>query len=155
MSNSYLRQMLISDGSSVQKKLDVTRHDKAEDRAKKDLLKFTLVFLTLAGCWRPVSWTSLYKYRLYNIYTAILVLLLYTFAISQFMDIVLNVDNPEEFTSVLYIMMTVCVASFKISNMLINRKNVADIVNTLTEKPFKPMITGEIKIRQNFDKMVR
>ncbi|XP_070156627.1 odorant receptor 46a-like isoform X2 [Polyergus mexicanus] len=147
--------MLISDGSNVRKKLDITRHDKDEDRAKKDLLKYTLVFLTLAGSWRPVSWTSLYKYRLYNIYTAILVLLLYTFAISQFMDIALNVNNPEEFTSVLYIMMTVCVASFKISNMFINRKNVADIINTLTEKPFKPLVIAEIKIRQNFDKMVR
>lgn len=155
MSNSYFRQMLISDDTGVQKKLGVTRHDKAEDRAKTDLLKITLVFLTFAGCWRPVSWTSLYKYRLYNIYTIILILLLYTFAISQFMDIVLNGGNPEEFTSVLYIMMTVCVASFKISNIFMNRRNVVEMINTLTDKPFKPMVTGEIKIRQNFDKIIQ
>lgn len=147
--------MLITSDSSVSKKLDAIRYNKAEDRTKTDLLKLTLAFLTIAGCWRPVSWISLYKYRLYNIYTTILILLLYTFAISQFMDIVLNVGNPEEFTSVLYIMMTVCVASFKISSMMMNRKNIADIINTLTNKPFKPMITGEIKIRQNFDKMIR
>ncbi|KAL6422681.1 hypothetical protein ACFW04_010725 [Cataglyphis niger] len=145
--------MLISDDTDVQKKLGVTRHDKAED--KTDLLKITLVFLTFAGCWRPMSWTSLYKYRLYNVYTIILILLLYTFAISQFMDIVLNGSNPEEFTSVLYIMMTVCVASFKITNIFMNRRNVVEIINTLTDKPFKPMVTGEIKIRQNFDKMIQ
>lgn len=155
MGNSYFRQIIISNNSTVQKKLDVIRHDKVEDRAKTDLLKLTLAFLTISGCWRPVSWTSLYKYILYNIYTITLILLLYTFAVSQLMDIVLNVGNPEEFTSVLYIMMTVCVASFKISSMSTNRKNISHIINTLTEKPFKPMVTDELKIRQNFDKMIR
>ncbi|XP_072753282.1 odorant receptor 46a-like [Anoplolepis gracilipes] len=71
------------------------------------------------------------------------------------MAIVLIVDNPEEFTNVLYMMMTMFVASFKIASMLINRKNVADIINTLTDKPFKPIVTSELKIRQNFDKMIR
>ncbi|XP_029159903.1 uncharacterized protein LOC114931920 [Nylanderia fulva] len=155
MGNSYFRKMLISNDSNVEKKFDIIRHDKAEDRAKKDLLKFSLVLLAITGCRQPESWTFLYKYTLYNIYTMILVLLLYTFTFTQFMDIVLNVGNPEEFTSVIYIMMTVFVASFKLSNMLMNRKSVSDIINTLIDKPFKPMVTDEIKIRQNFDRMIQ
>jgi len=139
--------MLISDKSIVEK------NHKAED--KTDLLKHTLALMMVAGCWRPLSWTSSYKYKLYNVYMLFLILLLYTFAMSQFMAIVSNVGNPEEFTSILYMMMAVFVAIFKISSMWMNRKNLATIVNTLIDKPFKPVIAGEVKIRQNFDKMIR
>lgn len=143
--------MLISDKSSVEK--NHIQHDKTED--KTNLLKHTLALMMIAGCWRPLSWTSSYKYKLYNVYMLFLILLLYTFATSQFMAIVLNAGNPEEFTSILYMMMAVFVAIFKISSMWINRENLADIVNTLIDKPFKPVIASEIKIRQNFDKMIR
>lgn len=143
--------MLISDKSIVEK--NHIQHHKAED--KTDLLKHTLALMMVAGCWQPLSWTSSYKYKLYNVYMLFLILLLYTFAISQFMAIVLNAGNPEEFTSILYMMMAVFVAIFKISSMWMNRKNLAAIVNILIDKPFKPVVTGEIKIRQNFEKMIR
>lgn len=143
--------MLSSGDSSVRK--NHIRHSKTED--KTDMLKHTLALMTVAGCWQPLSWISSYKHKLYNVYTLLLIFLLYTFAISQFMAVVLNAGNPEEFTSILYMMMTVCISIFKISNMWINRKNLTDIINTLTDKPFKPVIPSEIKIRQNFDKMIR
>lgn len=141
--------MLSSGVSSVRK----NRHGRTEN--KTDLLKHTLVLMTVAGCWQPLSWISSYKHKLYNVYTLLVIFILYTFAISQLMAIVLNAGNPEEFTNILYMMMTVCISIFKISSMWMNRRNLANIINTLTDKPFKPMIAGEIKIRQNFDKMIR
>jgi len=144
--DSNCREMLIS-GDSIRK--NHIWHDQT------NLLKYTLALLTITGCWRPLSWISSYKYKLYNVYTLLLVLLLYTFAISQFMAIVLNAANPDEFTSVLYMMMTVCVSIFKISSMWLNHRNLADIINTLTDIPFRPVIADEIKIRQNFDKIIR
>ncbi|XP_077264581.1 odorant receptor 4-like isoform X2 [Temnothorax americanus] len=143
--------MLISGESSVEK--NHVRYDKTED--KTDLLKHTLALMTVAGCWRPLPWISSYKQKIYNAYTFLVILLLYTFAISQFVAMVLNAGNPEEFTSILYIMMAVCIGIFKISSMWLNRKNVADIINTLTETSFRPEIPGELKIRQNFDKIIR
>lgn len=139
--------MLISGESNVKK--NHIRHDKT------DLLKHTLALMMIAGCWRPLSWISSYKYKLYNVYRLLLILLLYTFAISQFMAMILNAGNPEEFTGVLYSMMAVAVSIFKISSMWIYRKNLTEIINTLIDKPFRPMIAGEMKIRQNFDKMIR
>lgn len=138
--------MLISSESSVKK-----GHIR---RDKTDLLKHTFTLMTIAGCWRPLSWISSYKCKLYNIYTLFVVLLLYTFAISQFMAIILNTSNPEEFTSILYIMMAACIASFKISTMWMYHKDLVKIINILTDKPFRPMTNGEMKIRQNFDKMI-
>ncbi|XP_011882836.1 PREDICTED: odorant receptor 46a, isoform A-like isoform X1 [Vollenhovia emeryi] len=143
--------MLNSGESSVERNYII--HDKMED--KTDLLKHTLALMRIAGCWQPLSRISSYKYKLYNVYTLLLVLILYTFAISQFIAIFLNAGSPQEFTSILYMMMAVCISILKISSMWINRKNFADIINTLTDEPFRPVIAGEVKIRQNFDKMIR
>ncbi|XP_028047922.1 putative odorant receptor 71a isoform X2 [Monomorium pharaonis] len=142
--------MLISDDSSVQE--NHVRHDKKKD--KLALFKHTFTTMTVVGCWQPLSWLSPIKYKLYSIYTLFLTLMLLIFAISQFMIIVLNAANPEDFTSVLYMMTAMCMGIFKISNMWLNRKNYADIINTLIDEPFRPVIADEIKIRQNFDRMI-
>lgn len=80
---------------------------------------------------------------------------MYTLAISQFIAMILNAGNTEEIIGVLYLMIGVFNAIFKICNMWKYRKNLADVINTLTKEPFRPEIAGEIKIRQNFDKMIR
>lgn len=84
-----------------------------------------------------------------------LVLSLNIFAISQFMDIVLNVDNSDELTDSLYMMLTVFVAGYKNICLWIDRKNVRMLVNVLRKNPFKPSESHEITIRQRFDKRIQ
>jgi len=119
------------------------------------VLKFTLLVCAFAGCWQPISWTSLFKHIIYKTYAMFLVSSLYIFSISQFMNIVLNVENSDEFTDSLYMMLTVFVAGYKQVYMWIDRKNIMVIINVLNEKPFAACETQELKIQQKFEKMVQ
>ena len=118
------------------------------------LLKFTLIICALAGCWQPLSWTSLFKHIIYKTYALFLVSALFIFSISQFMNMVLNVENSDEFTNSLYMMLTISVAGYKQVYMWTNRKKVMVAINVLNEKPFAICETHEAMIQQKFEKMV-
>jgi len=120
-----------------------------------NVLKFTLAILAIAGCWRPFSWTSLIKHMLYNAYTLLVISLMYSFTFTQFMDVVLNVDNPDDFTDIAYTMLTMFAACYKILNMWVNHENFAELVQKLTEGTFKPLVPVEIEIRHKFDKIIQ
>ncbi|XP_032682049.1 uncharacterized protein LOC116849223 [Odontomachus brunneus] len=119
------------------------------------VLQFTLLICALAGCWQPLSWESLFKHVIYKTYAMFLASSLYIFALSQFMNIVLNAKNSDEFTDALYMMLTVLVAAYKQTYIWVDRKNVMEIINQLTERPFAPCEPQEVMIRQKFDKRIQ
>ncbi|XP_024872652.1 odorant receptor 94a-like [Temnothorax curvispinosus] len=119
------------------------------------MLKFTLMICALAGCWQPLTWTSLFKHIIYKAYAMFLIFSLYIFLTSQFVNIILNVGNSDEFTDALYMMLTVLVAGYKQIYMWVDRKNVMVIINVLTEKPFAPYETHEVMIQEKFEKMIQ
>jgi len=118
------------------------------------VLKFTFLICALAGCWQPSSWTSLFKHIVYKTHAIFLFSALCTFAISQFMNIIFNVGNSDEFTDSLYMMLTVFVAGYKQVYMWIDRKKIMIIINVLTRKPFAICETHEAMIQQKFEKMI-
>ncbi|XP_072753264.1 odorant receptor Or1-like isoform X2 [Anoplolepis gracilipes] len=119
------------------------------------VMQIPLKILTVAGCRPPVSWSSFCKQTVYNAYTIFVSLLLFTFMLPQFMDIILNVANPNEFTDTLYVMLAMIMACCKMFSLVINRKNIEILTNALIEKPFKPVELDEIKIRQKFDSIIQ
>ncbi|XP_032691023.1 odorant receptor 46a-like [Odontomachus brunneus] len=118
-------------------------------------LKFTLVICTAAGFWQPLSWTSLFKHIVYKSYAMFLNSSLLVFAMSQFMNILLNVDNSDDLTDSLYMMLTVFVAGYKQICIWIDHKNITEMINILNEKPFRPFESQEVTIRKKFDKMIQ
>ncbi|XP_067207952.1 odorant receptor Or1-like [Linepithema humile] len=119
-----------------------------------DMLKFTLIICALAGCWQPLSWTSLFKHISYKIYATFLITSLNAFLLSQFMHIVLNVDNSDGFTDALYMMLTVFVAAYKQIYIWINRKNIIMLINVFKMKPFAPY-EREVMIQEKFEKALQ
>ncbi|XP_071631606.1 uncharacterized protein [Temnothorax longispinosus] len=119
------------------------------------VLEFTLLVCSFTGCWQPNSWTSLFKHIIYKTYAMFLVSALYIFSFSQFMNIMLNVENSDEFTDSLYMMLTVFVAGYKQVYMWIDRKNIMMIINLFYEKPFAAGDTRELMIQQKFEKIVK
>jgi len=71
------------------------------------------------------------------------------------MDIILNVDNTDDFTDTLYIMLALVIACCKLIGLLINRKNIEILTNILTKKPFIPIEADELEIRHKFDKTIQ
>jgi len=73
----------------------------------------------------------------------------------QIMDIILNVNNADDFTETFYVMLATAIASCKMLGLLLNRKNIEKLTNALIEKPFRPLEPDEIKVRQKFDGMIQ
>ncbi|XP_011882839.1 PREDICTED: odorant receptor Or1-like [Vollenhovia emeryi] len=118
------------------------------------VMQFPLKILTVAGCRPPNSWSSLCKRTMYNAYTVLTCLLLLTFVLPQLMDIILNVDNPDDFTDTFYVMLGMVIAVCKMLSLLLNRKNIEMLTATLEENPFRPLEEDEIEIRQKYDNIV-
>lgn len=75
--------------------------------------------------------------------------------VPQFMDIVLNVDNADDFTNTFYVMLAMVIAFCKMLGMLLNRKNIEMLTNVLDENPFRPLGPDEIEIRQKFNNLIQ
>ncbi|XP_070518436.1 odorant receptor 46a-like isoform X4 [Cardiocondyla obscurior] len=118
-------------------------------------LKFTFLIVTFVGCFRPLSWTSVFRRTVYNLYRIFIITILYIFAFLQFMDLLLNVDNPDDFTNILYMALNVSVSGFKLLIMWLNYSSITTLIITLDEEPFKPLDPGELRIRQKIDKIIR
>ncbi|XP_011882835.1 PREDICTED: odorant receptor 46a, isoform A-like isoform X2 [Vollenhovia emeryi] len=52
-------------------------------------------------------------------------------------------------------MLTTSVACYKTFIMWLNYENIVALINYLTEEPFKPLDSDEIKIRQQYDNIIR
>ncbi|XP_011640459.1 odorant receptor Or1-like [Pogonomyrmex barbatus] len=119
------------------------------------VLNSTFKFLTICGCWRPDSWTSSFKRIIYHIHTFFVFVLINTFTLSQLLDIILTVDNPDDFTDNFYMLLAMIVSCCKMLSMLLNRKNIATLTNILMEKPCKPLEPEEMQIYHKFDESVQ
>jgi len=118
------------------------------------VLDFTFKILISCGCWIPDCWTSSYRRLLYHAYTIFIFVLISTFTLSQFLDLILTVDNADDFTDNFYMLLAMIVSCFKMFSMLINRSNIALLVDILRKKPCKPIEPDEMEIRQKFDRLI-
>lgn len=120
-----------------------------------NILKFNLLLLSIAGCWRPFSWTSLIKHILYNAYTLLVISFMCSFVVMQFMDIILNVNNPDDFTNIVYTLLSMFASCYKVLNLWVNHESFVELIQNLTEGTFKPLVPVEMEIRRKFDKIIQ
>lgn len=119
------------------------------------VLDSTFKFLIICGCWRPDSWTSSPKRIIYYMHTIFIFVLINTFTLSQLLDIIFTVDNPDDFTDNFYMFLAMIVSCCKMLSMLANRNNISMLINILMEKPCKPLGPAEIEIHDRFDKGIQ
>jgi hypothetical protein len=119
------------------------------------VLKFTLLICAFAGCWQPFTWTALLGHIVYKTYAIFLGSALCIFSISQLMHIMLNVNNSDEFTDALYMMLTVFVASYKQFYMWTDRKNITIMIDVLSQKLFAPCEPREVTIQRKFERITQ
>lgn len=123
-------------------------------KSEMSVLKFSLTVLAVAGCWRPTSWTSLFKTIMYNTYSLSVVLILYTFAITQIMELILNVDDADTFGNALFNVITSLLACYKAIVIQKSHESIITLINNLTETPFKPLDLNENIIQEKFNKRI-
>lgn len=118
------------------------------------VLQLTFKILTIVGCWRPQACSSFCLRIVYDAYTVFMIILSYTFLISQFLDIIWNVDNANDFTENFYAMLASVVSCSKILSLLVNRKNINMLTNILVEEPYRALEIDEKRIRYKFDRLI-
>ncbi|XP_039309017.1 odorant receptor 94a isoform X4 [Solenopsis invicta] len=118
------------------------------------VLKYTFKVLTISGCWRPDSWSSLYKRIAYYIYTSIIILIVITFMLSQLIDVILSIGNVDDVFDNIFVVISLINVSCKLIMLLINRKNISILIDILMEKACRPSEPTEIKIQYKFEKYI-
>ncbi|XP_036140048.1 odorant receptor 46a [Monomorium pharaonis] len=119
------------------------------------ILKLTYTIVIISGCFRPQSWTSLFKRTVYNIYRLYIITMICTFTILQVMDIILYANDIDDVTNNLYMILNVASSCYKIIIMTLNYEKIVALISYLIEEPFKPLDSDEIKIRQQYDQTIR
>lgn len=111
--------------------------------------------MMICGCWRPPGWTKLHERLIYHAYTVLVTLLIYTFMLSQLLDLILIVDNADDFTDNFYMLLAMFVSCCKMFTLLMNRGNIVTLIDILMRKPCRPVQSDEIDIYQRFDGLVQ
>lgn len=119
------------------------------------VLKLTRVIVMIAGCLRPQSWTSRPKRVAYNICRLYIISMLYVFSMAQILDVILIIDNPDDFCDTLNMMLTSSAACYKICIMWMNYDKMAALIDSLNEEPFTPLDQSEMEIREKFENIIR
>ncbi|XP_043597826.1 uncharacterized protein LOC122574374 [Bombus pyrosoma] len=115
-------------------------------------LQFSRVLLSIAGCLPPSSWTSPFTKSLYKFYTLFVWLLILSLVSAQILDIIINVENQDQFSDNFYITLVVFVSGCKLSIMLKHRESILSLIESLEREPFSPMNHEEEKIQMKFNK---
>ncbi|XP_011694238.1 PREDICTED: putative odorant receptor 85d [Wasmannia auropunctata] len=71
------------------------------------------------------------------------------------MDLILTVDNADDFTENFYVTLAMVVSCCKMFSLLKNRNNIAELIDILMKKPCRPTEHDEIEIRQKFDNLIQ
>ncbi|CAL1679058.1 unnamed protein product [Lasius platythorax] len=119
------------------------------------LLSLNFLLYTLSGVWRPIKWTSKCSKCLYSVFTFSTIYLLNFSVLIQLMDIVLVVDNIDEFATISLMFLTALATFCKAATAVIRRSEIINLVKILQEKPCKPSSEEEINIQMKYDNLIR
>jgi len=122
---------------------------------KMQILSFNFLLYTVGGIWRPIEWYSNEAKMLYSTYTIFVLSSLYFLVLTQFMDIVLIVDNVDDFTTNSLMFLTIVAVSCKATVVVVRRNAIINLVQVLLKSPYKFLDTDEMTIQRKFDKFIK
>ncbi|XP_072762547.1 uncharacterized protein [Anoplolepis gracilipes] len=119
------------------------------------LLSLNFLMYTVSGVWRPIEWSSNIAKLLYGVFSFTMLLLMYFLVLTQFMDILLVVDNIDDFSTNTLLFLSIFAVAFKATIVVIRRKAIIQLIETLLTPPCKPRNEDEMAIQRKFDKFIR
>ncbi|XP_011705073.1 PREDICTED: odorant receptor Or2-like [Wasmannia auropunctata] len=119
------------------------------------ILSMNFVICSLCGMWRPNEWSSNGAKLLYYAFSFIVIFSEYFMMLTQFMDIVLVVDNIEDFATNTLMFLTVVAVCCKVTVIVVRRNAVNNLMQVLTETLRKPHDEDEVAIQTKFDLFIR
>ncbi|XP_032667636.1 uncharacterized protein LOC116842474 [Odontomachus brunneus] len=122
---------------------------------KMQILRLNFLIYTVGGVWRPIAWSSNAAKFLYNVFTFCTIIPLYFLMLTQFMDIVLIVDNMDDFTTNSLMFMTIVAVCCKATIAVFRRNGIISLVQMLLTEPCRPQDEDEVAIQMKFNKFIR
>ncbi|CAL1679396.1 unnamed protein product [Lasius platythorax] len=119
------------------------------------ILSLNFLIYTMGGVWRPIEWSSNCAKLLYNVFTILIIIAMYFLMLTQFMDIVLIVDNMDDFATNSLMFMTIVSVCCKATVAVVRRNAIIDLVQMLLKDPCKPRNEAEVAIQMKFDEFIR
>lgn len=110
---------------------------------------------TVGGVWRPIEWSSNVAKLLYSIFTSTILVSLYFLMLTQFMDILLVVDNIDDFATNTLMFLTIVAVTCKATIVVVRRNAIIKLVQILLEPPCKPRNEDEMAIQRKFNKFIK
>lgn len=118
--------------------------------------QISLMILSIGGSWRPIVWHCFAAVFLYNIFSIVMALLVYSLDTSLYMYIFLqSLSNTDDFAEALcwfLLIFTVCV---KLTNLLIQRDEIIKLIEMFEVDYFLPRDSVEEIIQKNYDSLAR
>ncbi|XP_072761972.1 odorant receptor 4-like isoform X2 [Anoplolepis gracilipes] len=119
------------------------------------ILSLNFLMYTMCGIWRPTEWSSNYAKLLYNVFTILIIVAMYFLMLTQFMDIILVIDNIDDFATNSLMFITIVGVCCKATIVVVRRNAIIDLVQMLLKDPCKPRNEAEVTIQMKFDKFIR
>ncbi|XP_071639476.1 putative odorant receptor 71a [Temnothorax longispinosus] len=119
------------------------------------ILSLSFSIYNLCGIWRPSEWSSNVAKLLYNIFTFVIISSEYFVVLTQFMDIILIVDNIDDFATNALMFLTLVAVCCKATVVLMRRNAIINLVGLLMKAPCKPCDEDESTIQTKFDNFIR
>ncbi|XP_015608389.1 odorant receptor Or1 isoform X2 [Cephus cinctus] len=125
------------------------------DISDMEILPLCFKLWTIGGFWRPLDYYSPMSKFLYNCYSFVSFLGLYSLMLFEFLDIVFNFGNLDDFTSIAFMFMTVLSDCLKAANTLGKRSRIIEIQDMLTDETCIAHDTEEQMILERSAKVCR
>ncbi|XP_067203546.1 odorant receptor 46a-like isoform X2 [Linepithema humile] len=119
------------------------------------ILTLNFLIYTIGGIWSPIEWSSNGAKLLYNIFTFVILFMLYFLMLTQFTDIIFVVDNVDDFVSNSLMFVSIVAVCCKATIIVTRRSAVINLLQMLLEKPCKPENENEMGIQTKFDEFIR
>ncbi|KYN30668.1 Putative odorant receptor 71a [Trachymyrmex septentrionalis] len=141
--------------SSFMITLSLQSYSNVRSDPNMQMLSFNFFIYTVGGIWRPVEWSSSGAKLLYNVFTFIIISSEYFLVLTQFMDIILIVDNIDDFATNTLMFLTIVAVCCKATVVVVRRNAIINLMQILLKAPYKPRDEDEVAIQTKFDKFIR
>ncbi|XP_066595051.1 odorant receptor 10-like [Prorops nasuta] len=119
------------------------------------ILSLNIFLFTIFGVWKPAHWKSTPTIWIYNAYTVIITLMLHFLTFTQCMDVLLLVNDIDEFTANCFMLISILGVCWKAVIVLIKRQEIIRLMDSLLEEPCKPRDDHEAAIFAQFETFIR
>ncbi|XP_029678930.1 uncharacterized protein LOC115245013 isoform X1 [Formica exsecta] len=119
------------------------------------ILSFNFFLYTISGMWRPIEWSSKCSKILYSLLTCLTIYLLTTLTLTQLLDIILVIDNVDDFATNSLMLLSAVSVLFKVTAVVTHRDEIINLIETLQKKPCKAYNEKESDIQMKFDRLIR